>query len=287
MRPSFQHLGFENAEGSFLSYQVSSDHFGFHWHYHYECEISFVLNGYGTRLVGDNVSPFEQGDFLFIGSNLPHTLISDDHFKSSDEKMEVLVVQFHPELFDTKTIDVEELSMIGKLIKESKRGLSFANSTPEVTLLMQSMMAKSGLDRYLVLLELLNKMSGMEYDYLASMFYEPMLSDSSEERISRVCAFIHDHFSSEINIGQLASLANMNESAFCRFFRKMTGKTAIEYINDLRLGMACRLLQNDQYKINEIAYKIGFNTVPYFNRYFKKVKNCSPSEFRKFYGSGR
>ena len=289
MKPSFQHLGFDSAEGSFLSYVVRSKKFGFHWHYHPECEIAYVVNGYGTCLIGDHVSQFEQGDLLFIGSNLPHTLISDELFNRSGEVMEVIVIQFHPELFDTRTIEVEELTRLGLLIKESLRGLYFkANRIPKMLVeLFHSSTKLLGFERYICLLKLLNELSTIEYRHLASILYQPNLSGSSEERILKVCAYIHGNFNGEISLYQLASMANMNESAFCRFFKKMTGKTAIEYINSLRLGMACRLLQNDHSKINEVAFDSGFNTIPYFNRYFKKMKNCSPSEYRKQYSIGR
>ena len=131
--------------------------------------------------------------------------------------------------------------------------------------------------------QLLHEQSQLPRRLLASILYEPNLSPSIEKRILKVCAFIHEKFNNDVSVVRLAELANMNESAFCRFFKKMTGMTAISYINDLRLGMACRLLRNDETQINEVANSSGFSTIPYFNRYFKKMKNCSPSQYRKRY----
>lgn len=289
MKPTFQHLGFENVEGSFLCYEVSSEKFGFHWHYHPECEISYVKSGYGTRLVGDHVAPFAEGDLLMLGSDLPHTLISDELFNESGKKMEVVVIQFAPAIFESRSLEIEELSGIGRLLQEALRGLSFSSASntssqhEAVVALLNNMPGQQGFERYLSLLKVLNGLAELNGTKLASEYYSPNKSLESEARIGKVCSFIHDHFSSEITIAKLADLAHMNEAAFCRFFKKMTGKTAINYINDLRIGKACQLLQVENQSVGEIAYQSGFNSIPYFNRYFQKSKKCSPTQFREQY----
>lgn len=289
MKPTFQHLGFDDVEGSFLCYEVQSEKFGFHWHYHPECEISFVKQGYGTRLVGDHVAPFTEGDLLMLGSDLPHTLISDELFNKSGKKMEVVVIQFAPAIFESRSLEIEELSGIGRLLKGALRGLFFspegnAAGQYETTVsLLKTMPMQKGFERYLSLLKVLNGLAELSGVKLASEYYSPNKSVESEARIGKVCSFIHDHFSSEITIAKLADLAHMNEAAFCRFFKKMTGKTAINYINDLRIGKACQLLQGEGQSVGEIAYQSGFNSIPYFNRYFQKSKQCSPTQFRDRY----
>lgn len=289
MKPTFQHLGFDEVEGSFLCYEVQSPKFGFHWHYHPECEISYVKRGYGTRLVGDHVEPFEAGDLLMLGSDLPHTLISDELFNISGQKMEVVVIQFAPAIFESRSLEIEELAGVGKLLKDALRGLSFSsanNSTSAhqtVVALLEEMPQLKGFERYLALLKVLNSLSHLNSTKLASEYYTPNKSLESEARIGKVCSYIHDHFSAEITIAKLADLAHMNEAAFCRFFKKMTGKTAINYINDLRIGKACQLLQEPSQSVGEIAYQSGFNSIPYFNRCFQKSKQCSPTQYREQY----
>lgn len=289
MKPTFQHLGFDQVDGSFLCYEVRSPKFGFHWHYHPECEISYVKQGYGTRLVGDHVEPFTQGDLLMLGSDLPHTLISDELFNASGAQMEVVVIQFAPAIFETRSLEIEELADIGLLLKEAGRGLSFGKaqndnaSYSEIIATLQKMPSMKGFERYISLLQVLNTLAQLSHMKLASEYYSPNKSLEGEARIGKVCSFIHDHFSEEITITQLADLAHMNETAFCRFFKKMTGTTAVHYINDLRIGKACQLLQNERKPVSEIAYQSGFNSVPYFNRYFQKSKQCSPTQYRVQY----
>ena len=283
MKPSFQHLGFEQVEGSFLCYEVKSPKFGFHWHYHPEVEISFVKNGYGTRLVGDQVEEFEVDDLLMLGSDLPHTLISDDSFNQVEQDMEVVVIQFDPAIFLSRSLEIEELINVGNLINASRRGLSFQVVTDELRALMTRIPSLQGFNRYVALLQVLNELSQTSYRYLASEYYSPTKSGDTEVRIGKVCSYIHDHFKDDIKIRTLAEITNMNEAAFCRFFKKMTGKTAVNYINDLRIGRACFLLQTKTHAVGEVAYQSGFNSIPHFNRYFQKVKGCTPTVFRKNY----
>ncbi len=286
MKPSFQHLGFNVVQESFLCFQVSSPKFGFHWHYHPECEISYVLNGYGTRLVGDNVQNFEKGDLLFLGSDLPHTLISDELFNQSNQLMEVIVIQFPLELLKPRVEEIHELSNIGLLINNSNRGLSFAGEEVEkVGLKMQELIDCKGFNRYHLLLEILNDLSNMPFEHLASKLYSPRIGNNSEERIRRVCTYIHENFSSHIDISKLASLSFMNEAAFCRFFKRMTGKTAMTYINDLRISKSCQLMLSEGLSISEAAYQSGFNSITHFNRSFIKRKGETPSSFRKHFSS--
>ena len=282
MKPSFQHLGFDSVEGSFLCYLVSSPKFGFHWHYHPECEISYVIRGRGTRLVGDNVNEFKEGDLLFLGPDLPHTLISDEVYMSKGKNMDVLVIQFPKEIIDQRSVEISELSSIGKLIEKSSRGISFNNEKSDgIGSKMERLTELKGFHRYHLLLEILHDLAIQDGEFLASEFYTPNRSNESEERLSKVCTYIHENFTEDIHIATLASLAVMNEAAFCRFFKKMTGKSALTYINDLRIGQACQLLISESITISEAAYQSGFNSITHFNRSFIKRKGTTPTNTRE------
>ena len=283
MRPSFQHLGFDSVDASFLSYWVRSDKFGFHWHYHPECEISYVKSGYGTRMVGDSVEEFKEGDLLFLGSDLPHTLVSDELMVS---EMEVVVVQFPKELLDVRSLEIVELSSIGQLINDAIRGLSFNDITsrtigPKLEILPDL----NGFHRYHMLLEILHELSRSESRELASVAYNPYKSIETEERIGTVCKHIHGNFTSEISLQYLSDIANMNKASFCRFFKKMTGKTAVQYINDLRISNACQLIINDR-TVSQAAFESGFNSLTHFHRCFIARKQLSPLEYKKHFNHG-
>ena len=283
MKPKFQHLGFGSFEGSFLSYMVNSPKFGFHFHYHPEIEISYVLKGHGTRLVGDNVQEFTEGDLIVIGSGLPHTLISDELFNQSKENMQVAVIQFPKEIIDARSLEIVELNSISQLMKDSARGLHFKENHQAIGTKMIQLVELTGFSRYHLLLEILNDLSECNYYPIASKLYLPNHNASSKDRIGRVCTFIHENFCKQIEIAELAQLANMNEAAFCRFFKKMTGKTATTYINDLRIGKSCQLLLNSEISISESAYQSGYQSITHFNRNFIKRKKVTPSVFKANY----
>ena len=278
MKPSFQHLGFDSVDASFLSYWVRSPKFGFHWHYHPECEISFVQRGFGTRMVGDSVEEFGPGDLLLLGADLPHTLVSDDMMEGN---MEVVVIQFPKELLEARSLEIVELNPVGSLIKEASRGYAFNTSTSrKMQQKLEALPELEGFQRYHCLLEILNDLAEAPKRKLASPAYNPNKSEETEERIGKVCLYIHENFKEEVTVENLAELAAMNKSSFCRFFKKMTGKTAISYINDLRVGMACQLLHKD-HSVAEAAYQSGFNSLTHFHRSFIARKNTSPLNYKK------
>ena len=279
-KPSFQHLGFDTVDASFLSYWVRSEKFGFHWHYHPECEISFVKHGYGTRMVGDSVEEFKEGDLLFLGSDLPHTLVSDEMMEGD---MEVVVVQFPKELLEARSLEIVELSGIGELIRNASRGLTFDEVTSRhIGAKLSRLPDLEGFRQYHLLLEILNDLAVAEGRSLASLAYNPNKSTESEQRIGLVCKHIHEHFTEEVSLDALAGMANLNKSAFCRFFKKMTGRTAVAYVNDLRVGKACQLILKDK-SVAEVAYESGFNSLTHFHRCFVARKQVSPLEYKKHF----
>ncbi len=286
MQPAYQQLTIDTSKESFLCFWVRSPKFGFHWHYHPEFEITYVVKGNGTRLVGDSSHDFEDGDLIFVGSNLPHTWITHDDFVRNNELMEVVVLQFSGEIIENRAREIAELTNVSKLLSSAGRGLNFPESVrQEVGKSLIHMTEASGLKRYNLLLEILDLLGGAAFSHLSSEFYAPNYSQANEKRIGKVFEHIHAHYHNPLTIEQLADIASMNEAAFCRFFKKTTGKTAINYINDLRVGKACNLLNSPGVPIADIAFQSGFNSLTHFNRTFLKLKGITPRDFRKKYSN--
>jgi len=283
MPADYQHIKSNTQQHQIHSFWVKSPMFGFHWHYHPEFEITYVKKGRGTRLVGDHMTSFEEGDFVFLGSNLPHTWISDDEFNQSDEQMEVAVLQFHPELIYHPLFDIPEAVKINRLLKNASRGIVFnqAGSEKARSLLIQLIEAES-VQKLTTFLELLHHLGSiLDHPTLASKAYAPPQNRTTEDRILKVCRFVHDHFREQIRLDDVAKLANMNPTSFCRFFKKSTGQSLSDYINDLRIGKASNLLLDQRnLTVSEVAYQCGFNSQTLFNRLFKKKKQVNPTEFR-------
>lgn len=287
-RAQLQNLGFDGVSEAVQCFWVRVSHFGFHWHYHPEYEITYVQRGQGTRVVGDHVNYFEDGDFVFLGSNLPHTWISDDDFNRSEEDMEVLVLQFHPDLFSKEWLVWSEMVNLKSLLKNANRGLRFTEGKEkEAAEILIEMEKASGFRRLMLTMELLNFLGKEKGEPLASPSYIPPLNDSTEERLLTVCQYIHDNFTLPIKLEKVSRLANMNTTSFCRFFKKSTGQSVMEYVNDLRIGKACNLLLSGQrMNISEVAFRSGFNSQTLFNRSFLKKKNMTPRDFRRLKRAG-
>ena len=161
MPANYQHLNLQSAADAIKAFWVHSPFFGFHWHYHPELEITCVKRGRGTRMVGDNVSPFSEGDFVFLGSNLPHTWISDDDFKSSEEQMEVAVLQFHPSVLDNLLLSLPEMVSIRRLLDIAHRGVVLSEQCRErASQLLYSMIDAEGIRRITLFLEFVEHLHG-------------------------------------------------------------------------------------------------------------------------------
>ena len=284
MNADYQHLGLSDNRDKIDAFWVNTPKFGFHWHYHPELEITCIKQGRGTRMVGDNVSSFEAGDFVLMGSNLPHTWISDDDFNRAESNMEVAVLQFSPTLLQSTFLSLVEMKNIQRLLTYANRGLVFNQiQNDKAAQLLYQLIDATGLDRLLLFLTLLDYLgSTSTLIPLASKAYLPTLNESTEERILNVCRYVHKKFTDPIKLETVAQIANMNPTSFCRFFKKSTGQTFSNYLNDLRIGKACNLLLDQRnFSIAEVAYQSGFNSQTLFNRIFFKKKQLTPRDFRK------
>ncbi len=284
MRANFQKLSSRSLENSFVDFWVKANAFGFHWHYHPELEICYVKRGRGKRIIGESIEDFTDGDLVLVGSNVPHSWITDEGFNASPEEIEVFVIQFDIEVFNQLDTFIE-FDRIRSLFKGSERGIFFKG--PENTDLIDTLSAISaatGFEKLLHLLNLLNGMAGHSGKvYLNELNYKAVLSQNLEKRILKVCNYIHERYKQDISIGELADLIAMNPTAFCRFFKRILGKTVGEYIVQLRMSYVCNQIQHTTMPIYQIAYESGFSSIAHFNKQFKKSMGRTPTAYRKLF----
>ena len=194
----------------------------------------------------------------------------------------MICLQFPLSVIEPQVSSLPELGRIGALFRESARGMQFAGEgSDEIKAMMVQLTESEGFESYNLLMAILNRLSQIERRPLSSELYIPNQNNESQGRIGMVCTYIYNHYTEHLEVPELAKLADMNETAFCRFFKKMTGKTAVTYINDLRIGKACELLQNESLRIRDVGYRAGYNSITHFNRSFIKRKGITPSDFRK------
>jgi AraC-like DNA-binding protein len=278
MRASFEDIKAKKGADSYLVYQYGVSHFPFQWHYHPEYELTLILSGSGGRMVGDSHEPFDAGDLVLIGPGLPHTWVSD---KKPGEMASAVVIQFSEEFIST-FFQHTECERIHKLLNRSSLGLQFPTRINGALWNDILHLPKTkGIDRITGLLQVLNQLSGKRNRVLASSFFQPAKSRMAENRINKVCGYIQRHSSEDISLLKVASLVNLSESAFCKFFKRTTGKTYSDYLGEIRIGHACHLLTESDLTISAIAYRSGFDSLTYFNRVFLRKKGLRPGEYRK------
>jgi AraC-like DNA-binding protein len=278
MKPLLEDIGKKRGIQSFLAFAINQNRFDFFWHYHPEYELTLIAKGKGRRLIGDNHEYFESGDLVLIGPGLPHTWVSDSSMKG---KSEAIVIQFSVDFIE-RFAGLDELSAINKLLLYAKQGIAFKGKySAAVKELIKRLPEKRGVEKITGLMHILNELSKLRSVPLASSFYQPLRGLENEKRINKVCQYIQKHAAEPLSIQKAAVLINLSPSAFCKFFKRMTGKTFSDYVNDIRIANVCSQLLASDRQIAEIAYGNGFETLTYFNRIFMKKINMRPSSYRK------
>lgn len=252
--------------------------FDFPLHFHPEIELNLVLNSSGKRIVGDSVMEYVDCDLALIGPNTPHvwTGIKDNN------EAHVITVQFHEDLLSEKTLNRKLALSIRELLERSKRGITFSKETiailkPKILQLSDS----QDFDSLLKFLSILYDLSiAKNTKMLSSHSYVDYYSFPESRRVEKVNNYIKSNLHNKIQLKDVADLVNMSESAFSHFFKKCTNGSFSDYITDLRLGLAARLLFESENSIKEICYDSGFNNVSNFNRTFKRKMGLTPSDFR-------
>lgn len=275
MRAQFEDIASKKGPESFLAYAFDVPYFEFKWHYHPEYELTLITQGEGKRLVGDSYESYTSGDLVLLGSELPHTWTSEP---LPDKKVSAVVVQF-PHDFINRFSGLEEFKSIEALLAASGRGLFFSDAGPVRTEL-ESLPARQGVEKITSLIRILHQLSAHPYQKLSSESFHPVKGEETESRVNKVCQYIQKHSDEPLSLDQAAALIHLSRSAFSKFFKRATGKTFSDYVNDIRIGKACRLLTQTDKAINEIAYATGFDSLTYFNRVFLKKKGVTPRQFR-------
>jgi len=278
MKALYVDISNKKGSASFVAYDLNVPRFDFNWHYHPEYELTLITKGKGKRLVGDSHENFEAGDLVLIGPELPHTWISDNKTKG---KAAAVVIQFS-EKFIEGFLQLAECAGINKLLAQARLGVHFKKRKfEEAVEMVKQLTAKKGVAKITGLLNILNDLTQIRYEQLVSPFFLRLKGKPNEKRINTVCQFIQKHADEKISISKAASLIHLSDSAFCKFFKRATGKTFSDYVNAIRIGNACHLLTETDKTIAEIAFASGFESLTYFNRIFLKKKRVRPGEFRK------
>ncbi|MFH5832207.1 AraC family transcriptional regulator [Halalkalibaculum sp. DA3122] len=252
------------------------------WHYHPETELVIILESSGTRFVGDSIERFKPGEIVLIGESLPHLWLNDDKYfeEDSDLQAKANVIRFNKQ-FETGLLSIPEMRPILNLFGRSKHGIKFeGTSNPKIRELVNSLFDLHGLKKVKVLLDILEYLALQEeYSILSSPGFVRCFERKKDSKILQVYEYVMENFTNDISLDDVADLVNMNPSAFSRYFKRIQKKTFTQFLKEVKIGYACKLLLEQKYNISEICYRSGFNNISNFNRQFKSEKNMTPTMY--------
>ncbi|UYZ62634.1 AraC family transcriptional regulator [Hymenobacter weizhouensis] len=257
---------------------------GLLWHYHPEYELVYIPRGHGRRHIGQHISRFEDGELVLIGPDLPHLTFS--YGQPAGAPFEEIVVQLRGDFLGPDFWQRPELSAIRQLLSRSHEGLSFGGATrAAVGTALRQLLDAPPFARLLLLLQVLQELA-----QAAPHDCTPLhagtgglgLSGKEQQRLSRVYQFVEQHYHrASLSVQEVADVAYLSVPAFCRYFKKMTRHTLTDFLQEYRVGQACRLLLDDDLSVTEVSYASGFNNLSHFNKTFRKYTGQSPTEYRR------
>lgn len=254
------------------------------WHYHPEIEIIRIGQGEGTHFIGDSIKRFKAGDIFLIGSNLPHFFRFDDvHFQLGGPQATVYVAQFNENFWGERFLLLPENTILRNLLDKAKRGIALADDVKEpVTNILNKLLHTEGPERIIMLLEILTIVAGTrDMQQLSSIGFKNEYAGQENDRINVVYDYSFTNFKRKIELEEIAAIAGISPNSFCRYFKARTKKTYSQFIIEIKVGYACKLLIDNKYSVKQICYESGFNNFASFHKYFKLITNKSPLDYKK------
>jgi AraC-like DNA-binding protein len=248
------------------------------WHFHPEIELVYVNKGKGKRHIGNHLSYFNNSQLLLIGANLPHNGFTDRLTTNGSETL----VQFKPDFLGDTFFEIPEMKPIQTLFEKAKKGIVFGVKTKQkLGAKIQKLTEKKGFKQILILLEILHTLSKSEdYTILNADGFAFEAQPQNNNRIDEIFKYINENFNQHISLDEVADLVSMTVPAFCRFFKKSTGKTFTKLVNEYRVVHATKLLSESQSSITDICFECGFNNFSHFNKLFREFTGKSASKYR-------
>lgn len=252
-------------------------------HSHKNFELNFIASGSGRRIVGDNISGFERGDLVLLGPDLPHCWeVIDTEIINNPT---CIVTHFSEDIAASDFFKMPELEKVMELLKQSKRGLRFRmEDDGEISQILEKMTRLEGLEYYIELLKVFNLLLQVEdREKLSNPISYSAVFSKNLEKINKVYEYVFQNVRDGVRLEEASALLNMAPSSFCRFFKKKTDLTFMEYVKRVRVGIAAKLLAETDKQITHICYESGYNNLANFNYYFKNIMGVTPSNYRKMF----
>ncbi len=287
MKASLEHLD-SQENSSFQIKEVIQNRFDAPYQYHPAFELTLIIAGEGKRFVGNHIADFHPGDLVLLGANLPHCWQNhrqDWLVESEDsQQAQALVIHFTADFLGTDFFNKPECKAIKQLLDKSLGGFSIQGPTQDRV--VREMLTLKELNPFARLMSLLNILqliahSGADSQPIDTNEISYQLSSTDLDRINRIYAYVIANYTQEVHLDEVAHLANMTETAFCRYFKKVTKKTFVSLVTEFRIKHACELLRTSNKTMVEICFESGFGNLSHFNKQFKLYMNETPLQYRK------
>lgn len=277
MKPELEQLDIASSNQSIQFFKIETDAFVPFWHYHPEIELTFILQGEGTRIVGNSIETFTSHDLVLVGKNVPHNWISLD--REAPKLQKAFVFQFNTHIFSS----FKECEHFFALFNKGKRGIHFETPSPNLIERITTFEGLNDLQRLSSLIELLHDLS--QHQTIALLATEDYTKAHHhrqyKSKFAKVNNYILEHLDEKLTVAHMANYTHMVPQSFCRWFKQNSGHSFISFLNKTRIESACQMLIQRNQCIQDIAYSSGFESLSHFNRTFKTVKGHSPREFKK------
>ncbi|MFD0834631.1 AraC family transcriptional regulator [Mariniflexile aquimaris] len=279
-KPTFRKLTPSFGSSILVKQHVDTvDKNGAYWHFHPELELIYINKGQGKTHIGNHLSYFNNSQLILIGSNLPHNGFTDRLTANGTET----TVQFKSNFLGDDFLNVPEMANIVSLFERAKKGIRFKIETKQkIGPKIEKLLEHDGLKRVLKFLEILNFLATTDdYSLLNADGFAFETEPQDSAKIDVIFKYVNKNFQNHIALDEIADVVSMTVPAFCRYFKKATGKTFTELVNEYRVVHATKLLNESQMSIADVCFECGFNNFSHFNKQFNEITGKSASQYRK------
>jgi len=237
--------------------------------------------------MGSHIGNFDDGDLVFVSPNIPHVWRNDQVFYEGNKDLlvDVYVIHFTYNALGKDFFELPEFANVRKLFSEGQQGLLIRRQgQKKISKLVKQVYNTKGIERIRYFLKTLETLAEIkEFEPLSSPGYVLTSTTSDQNRINKVIDYLMMHYQKDIVLDEVANLVNLNKSSFCRYFKSRTSKTYSEFLNEIRVAHACKLLAENNMSVSEICYETGYNNISHFNRKFKQITGLTASDYAKKY----
>ncbi len=266
----------------FLVKKIVRPHFSTAFHFHKECQLVYIVSGSGTRIIGHSIEHFQEGDLTFVGSNVPHVWYSETAADGAVSPAVSIALYINPDtVFEhlDPLIDTRELRLF---FTESERGIRISGEKrAAISAILLKMSDQKNVSLLASFLQILDQLQDpADLTWLNAPNVISAYNSQTPGRVPKLMHFIQQNFRDEVTLEQAASISGLQIHSFCRFFKGLTNRTFSDFLNEVRIGYASKLLQQSDLAVTQIALESGYVNISYFNRCFKKIQKVSPKEYR-------